>query len=67
MKNDYLSIWYEALDATDGLAVVTSNRQRLRDYLYATRRGYPELGHLSIIFPTNPKELWIVKREEPEG
>lgn len=61
----HLELWYRALAATHGIIVVTSDRDALRQRLYAARRaaGDPDLDALSLVLsPTDDSQLWIIKR-----
>lgn len=61
----HLELWYRALAARIGIIVVTSDRDALRQRLYAARRaaGDPDLDALSLVLsPTDDSQLWIIKR-----
>jgi hypothetical protein len=61
-----LNLWYAALATDHGVVIHTDGDfERVRQKLYAARRerNDPELKHLSICqSPTEPGDLWIVKR-----
>lgn len=62
-----LEWWYEALHEPVGIILLTSDRHRLMNQLYAARvdAGKPEeLAGLSICMsPTAENELWILHRK----
>lgn len=69
MTQPLLAMLYEALSVEVGKVVSTSDVEHLRAQFYKVRReaNDPELDCLSFIpSPTNPEELWIVKRA-PQG
>jgi hypothetical protein len=59
-----LEFWYRALAADSGIILVTSDRDALRQRLYAARRasGDADLDGLSLVLsPTDDNQLWIIK------
>lgn len=63
----YLHLAYEALRHRIGIAVPTSDPQRLRVLLYREREGIPELADLEFrLSPLDPEnELWITNKPQP--
>jgi hypothetical protein len=66
-----IELLYEALASEWGIAVETSDPDRLKQRLYAERRkaADPALDALSLVTsPFNPGgELWIVNRSNDDG
>lgn len=64
--NPHLEWWFKAKAERVGLILMTSDRPRLMNALWAARQGYerPEdLADLSICTsPTSEHELWIVHK-----
>lgn len=56
-----LELLYDAAREPVGLTVTTNSAHRLRQRMYAVRKGKPELEHLSFeLSPVFPEtELWI--------
>ena len=52
------SLWTKALAAPVGIAIVTNDRQLLRQQLYRERPS----DDFSIAFPEKENEVWIVRR-----
>lgn len=64
MADPYLSYWYAALASDLGVCVLTDNRERLRQRLYAARAasGDTSLEGLSLVLsPLNQEHVWILK------
>jgi hypothetical protein len=65
MPGPHINQLYEALGSQHGVAVLTSDPVKARQRFYALRKeaNDPDLESLSIVqSPTNPLELWIIKR-----
>ena len=68
-----IELWYEALASDYGIVVETNDRRLCRERLYHARRtaGDPDLDQISIIVPSIPNELWLVRTvhaaRPPEG
>lgn len=59
---------YQAYAARIGVVVETDDPVRLRQKLYTIRRDNPDLHCLAILIsPTNGRDLWIAKKEVPNG
>ena len=52
------SLWTKALAAPIGIAIVTNDRQLLRQQLYRERPN----NDFSLMFPEKEDEIWIVRR-----
>lgn len=68
----YLEFWYEALRSPRGIVIETEveGMVRVRALLYAAREAAndPDLARIAIIVsPTVPGQLWLVKKEQPDG
>lgn len=60
---DFIEILYDATRSPFGLVVETSDAERLRQKLYALRRGNPDLAALSfVISPLNGTDLWVLNK-----
>jgi DNA-binding phage protein len=60
-----LEYLYQALNEPHGVELFTTDRDRLRQQLYQTRKQAcdPELDTLSFVYsPTDDNHLWILKR-----
>jgi len=61
-----LSLWYEALSHEKGVCLaVEGDREKARQKLYRLRNTSrdPDLEDLAVVFsPTDPTQLWIVKK-----
>jgi hypothetical protein len=66
MQFPLIDLLYQALNTPYGVAVRTSNPERLRQKLYAERKKDDDLACLSLnISPTEPDSvLWIIKKPE---
>ena len=68
MPVNYLEFWFSAKSEEVGVIIMTNDRNRLSQKLYAVRREYHEtnpgeLEGLSICMsPTSDQELWIVHK-----
>jgi hypothetical protein len=65
-----LEHWYAALRSPEGIVLRVSDFNAVRQKLYAARKEAmdPELDGLSLVqSPTDPNELWIVKKESADG
>jgi hypothetical protein len=65
-----LELWYQALHAKYGIVVRTSNRERLKNKLYALRADAKDedLSKVSIVMsPTSQDEIWLVKNGKQNG
>lgn len=68
MSLELTEILYDATRSAYGLVVETDNAERLRQKLYALRRGNSDFDNLSfIISPINGVDLWILKKGTPDG
>lgn len=71
MPEASINLWYEALGTPFGIAILTSDPERLRQKLYALRKasGDPMLDSMSVVIsPTNPgSQVWLVKRKANEA
>lgn len=66
--SDLMVHLYRAASTPRGIAVETDDVTRLRQKLYALMRDRPEFSNLSLIpSPLNPRELWIVNKEQPDA
>lgn len=66
-RSPKLELWYEALASEFGLILSVSDPEFVRQKLYALRAksGDADLESISLVVsPTNPQELWMVKRNE---
>ena len=64
MSSAFLDLWYAALAAELGICVATTNRDILRQKLYAARKAAndPDLDSLSLILsPTDDSQIWIIR------
>ena len=52
------SLWTKALATPIGIAIVTNDRQLLRQQLYRERPN----NDFSLMFPEKEDEIWIVRR-----
>ena len=69
-KPELISLLTQACVTPLGIKVSTNDPNRLRQRLYAMRRGNPEFAHLSFLVPAASPEdtLYIlVKSETPNG
>jgi hypothetical protein len=60
-----LEYLYQALRSARGIVLRTSDRERLRQKLYAARRdaGDTDLDVIALVpSPTSEEELWLVKK-----
>lgn len=59
-----LEFWYQALRSEKGIRLRTSDRDAVRQRLYKARRDATDqsLDNLSIVFPPEPDELWIIHK-----
>lgn len=67
MSSKLLEMLYAALHSKSGCGVVveTDDVEYTRQKLYSLRKQDPQLAVLAFVpSPTNPSELWIVKRQE---
>jgi len=65
MSNSYLDLWYAAAASPSGVCVFTTDRDALRQKLYASRASAadPDLDKLSLVLsPTDETHVWIIKR-----
>ena len=64
-----LELWSAALAEEVGIAVKTDNRRALSNQLYFARQrsGNPAFANISIHLPPAEDEIWLVKREAPNG
>ena len=65
-----LEHWYNALRSDRGVVLRTTDREALRQKLYAARRDAADeaLTPLSIVLsPTANDEVWIIKKGAPNG
>lgn len=66
--SELLAILYQAAESQHGLSVTTNDVNKLRQRLYATREGHPQLAALRFSpSPVDPNELWILKNESQEN
>lgn len=66
MTAPFLDLWYAAAASHSGIAILTDNRDALRQKLYAARAATkdPDLDKLSLVLsPTDETHLWIVKKD----
>lgn len=67
MQEPLVSLLYRALTTPLGIAVESSDPDRLRQKLYPLRKEDPSFACLSFVLsPMNPSELWILKRPTDE-
>lgn len=62
--NPHLHYWYAALAEEHGIVLATTDRDAMRQKLYAARReaNDPELDCLSIrLSPTDDSHVWIIR------
>lgn len=59
------ALWSRAKQSQLGVAILTNDRQLLREQLYRVRAnsGHVFWEDLVITFPANEKELWIVHKD----
>lgn len=60
--------WYNALRSERGVVIFSTEREKARQRLYAARAeaADPALEALSLVLsPTDPNEIWIVKKAPP--
>lgn len=63
MSLELTELLYNALHSRLGTVIETEDPERLRQKLYAIRRGSEDFTPLSfIISPINGKDLWIVNK-----
>ena len=65
-----LEYFYDALTSPRGIFLECEDRYALRQKLYAERRASDDvqLSAISLVFsPLNPRQLWLVKRHEPDA
>jgi hypothetical protein len=65
MPDSFLDLWYQAAASPCGVCVFTTDRDALRQKLYASRAAAadPDLDKLSLVLsPTDETHVWIVKR-----
>lgn len=64
-----LELLHSALASDHGIAVSTNDSHRLRQRLYAVRRGDPRFARLSFRpCPADPEhELWIEKNDKDQA
>lgn len=65
MSESYIDLWYQAVASPCGVCVFTTDRDLLRQKLYASRAAAadPDLDKLSLVLsPTDETHIWIVKR-----
>lgn len=64
-----LELLFQALASPCGITVRTNSTHRLRQRLYAVRKGRPEMAVLSFeLSPVEPDtELWITHNEEKKA
>jgi hypothetical protein len=66
--NDLAEFLYQAYASPLGIILETDDPERLRQKLYAIRKGNPDFAVLSfVISPLNPGDLWILKRNQPDA
>ena len=59
---------YEALRTPLGTVIQTEDAERLRQRLYAIRKGSEDFTQLSfVISPINGMDLWIVNKGNADG
>lgn len=67
MSGVSLNLLYEALGSQFGVVVQCSDTEKVRQKLYSLRKesGDADLEILSMVqSPTNPQQLWILKRPD---
>lgn len=60
---DFLDLWYQAAASSCGVVVYTTDRDFLRQKLYAARASArdPDLDQLSLVLsPTDENHIWII-------
>lgn len=65
MNDSFLDLWYAALASAQGICIYTTDRDTLRQRLYASRAlaKDPDLDKLSLVLsPADETHLWIIKR-----
>jgi len=65
IKEPILNYWYRALHSPEGIELIATDFDAVRQKLYMARREArdPDLDNLSICAsPFDPDRLWIVKR-----
>ena len=68
MNLELTEILYDATRSALGLVIETDDAERLRQKLYAIRRGTSDFDNLSfIISPINGVDLWILNKGTPDG
>lgn len=67
MSDDLTHLWYQALAAPSGVVIATTDRDALRQKLYAARKasGDADLDGLSLVLsPVDETHVWIVKTQK---
>lgn len=65
MSDSFLDLWYAAYATPHGICIFTTDRDLLRQKLYASRASAadPDLDKLSLVLsPTDETHLLIVRR-----
>lgn len=60
--DDLITFLYDAAASPFGLSLTTDDPERLRQRLYGLKKQDPSLSDLSLVIPSEPDRLWIVKR-----
>lgn len=68
MSLDLIEHLYRAAATPLGIIVECDDVLKLRQKLYALRQGKPEFQNLAFIpSPINPRELFIVNKDQTDG
>lgn len=70
MPTEFTEYWYKALASPEGLCLSTTDREAMRQKLYAARAEVKDaaLDELSLVLsPVDASHVWIVKRKQSDA
>lgn len=67
-EHELLELLYDAARSPLGIVVETNSAERLRQKLYALRKGVVDFEALAfVISPMNGRDLWILNKGNNDG